>query len=250
MSVHGPARPAASQPAATSAKRSSRTVKYEAPMSTTCRPPSAGPRCGRPSGRRPGAPVEDPDGVPGVGEHPGAGDAGDAAADHDDGQAGVGHRTILRRRASRREPDPAQRANAALPGIRPARGSAPQGRSPRGSAAPLVLGLLADRAGGAGERGERAQEPLVRLVRPRHRALAAPAGAAQCVEPAVVAGPGVGVALDGRAGLERPLGEHRPRQARGRVRGGDLGRVGAGRERPRGAGRRRGGWAGCRGGSR
>ena len=97
--------------------------------------------------------------------------------------------------------------------------------------APLVLGLLADRSGGPGEGGQGAQEALVGLVRPRDRPLAAPAGAAQRVQPAVVADPRVGVALDRAAGLERLLGEDGPGQARRRVRRGDLRRVGAGRER-------------------
>ena len=45
---------------------------------------------------------------------------------------------------------------------------------------------------------------------------------AQGVQPPVVAGPRVGVALDRAAGGERLLGQHRPRQARRRVVGGHL----------------------------
>ena len=68
-------------------------------------------------------------------------------------------------------------------------------------------------AGGPAERVQRAQEALVRLVRPRDRPVSLPAGAAQRVEPAVVAGARVGVGLDRRG--RRPA---RPRPARPRRR--------------------------------
>src|SRR5699024_3396579 len=84
-----------------------------------------------------------------------------------------------------------------------------------GAAALLLLGLL-DLAGGLGERGQGPQEASVGLVRPRHRALPLPAGAAQPVQPPVVTGTGVGIALDGAARVERALGEDRPREGRRR----------------------------------
>ena len=59
--------------------------------------------------------------------------------------------------------------------------------------APLPLVVLADRARGQGEQRQAAQEAAVGLVLPRHRAVALPAVAAQHVEAAVVADPGVGV---------------------------------------------------------
>jgi simple sugar transport system ATP-binding protein len=102
--------------------------------------------------------------------------------------------------------------------------------------AALLLVQLADRLGGAGQHGQAAQEAAVGLVRPRHRAVALPAVAAQRVQPAVVAGPRVGVGLDGRGQpavgpVGRALGQRRPRRARPGVRRGDLDRVGAGGQR-------------------
>src|SRR3954468_21076860 len=84
--------------------------------------------------------------------------------------------------------------------------------------APLLLVPLPDRAGGPRQGRQGTQEPAVRLVLPRDRALPAPAGAAQRVEPAVVPGARVGVRLDRPARRERLLGEHGPRQAHRRVR--------------------------------
>ena len=109
-------------------------------------------------------------------------------------------------------------------------GSGERGRRPSGSlsarnwAQRVGLVRLADRAGGLAERMQRAQEPAVGLVRPRHRALALPAGAAQRVEPTVVAGARVGVGLDRPTVGERRLGQRGPGRARRRVRGGHLGR--------------------------
>ena len=92
----------------------------------------------------------------------------------------------------------------------------------------------------AGQQRDAAQEAAVRLVRPRHRAVALPAVAAQRVEAAVVAGAGVGVGLDGAGepavAVQGPLGERGPRGAGPRVLGGHLGRVAALGER--GLGRR------------
>src|SRR3954468_21753247 len=75
-----------------------------------------------------------------------------------------------------------------------------------------LLVALPDGAGSAGERGQGTQEAAVGLVRPRHRALPAPAGLAQRVERAVVAGAGVRVGLDVAVTVGQcVLGEHRPR---------------------------------------
>ena len=72
------------------------------------------------------------------------------------------------------------------------------------------------------QRGERAQEAAVRLVLPRDRALTAPARAAQRVEPAVVAGAGVGVGLDARwSAPSASSASTRPGQRGRRVGGGD-----------------------------
>ncbi len=49
---------------------------------------------------------------------------------------------------------------------------------------------LADRVGGPAQRSQAAQEALIRLVRPRHRAMALPSVAAQRIQTAVVPGPG------------------------------------------------------------
>ena len=102
--------------------------------------------------------------------------------------------------------------------------------------------------GRAGQGRERAQEAAVGLVLPRHRPLAAPAGPAQGVEPAVVAGAGVGVRLDVAVVGQGVLGEHRPGQRRRRVGGRHL--LGAQPVRParRRRGPRAGGSAGCRAG--
>src|SRR6266571_2846267 len=58
---------------------------------------------------------------------------------------------------------------------------------------PRGLVLLADRGGGAGEHVQGPQEPAVRLVLPRDRAVSLPAGPAQLVEAAMVPGSRVGV---------------------------------------------------------
>src|SRR3954451_16031170 len=93
--------------------------------------------------------------------------------------------------------------------------------------APLGLVCLADRRRGAGQGVQRAQEAAVGLVRPGHRPVPLPAAAAQGIEPAVVAHPGIGVALDDRAGLERAVGQRRPaHRRRGEARG-HGGRIGA-----------------------
>ena len=131
--------------------------------------------------------------------------------------------------AAQRVPDAAARRSD--PG-------APRGRAVRASAllaqevaaADRLLGL-ADRAGRLGQRGEAAQEAAVRLVRPGHRAVALPAVAAQQVEAAVVAGRGRRRTPRRRGPAERLLGEQRPRERVGGVRGGDLDRRLAGVER-------------------
>src|SRR4051812_602921 len=97
--------------------------------------------------------------------------------------------------------------------------------------APRGLVVLADGRGRPGEGMQRAQKTTVGLVRPRHRTVPLPAAAPQCIEPAVVAHPGVGVGLDDRAGLERPVGERRPCHRRGGEPGGDDGGIGAGSQR-------------------
>ena len=124
-------------------------------------------------------------------------------------------------RGPRRRPGP----RAAQPPDRPCRRCARQAPSERSSAARVGAGVaqelraalplvgLADRAGGQGEQGQAAQEAAVGLVLPRHRAVALPAVAAQQVEAAVVADPGVGV--DGHvvgALLARPRRRGRPRR--------------------------------------
>ena len=91
------------------------------------------------------------------------------------------------------------RAGAALLGVRCASASTSsslgrrRARVPQERRAAVPLLGLADRAGGQGEQRQAAQEAPVRLVLPRHRAVALPAVAAQHVEAAVVADPGVGV---------------------------------------------------------
>ena len=95
---------------------------------------------------------------------------------------------------------------------------------------------------------EGAQEAAVGLVLPRHRALTAPAGAAQRVEAAVVAGAGVRVRLDVALVGQGVLGEHRPGQRRRRVGGGDLARVEPAGQGARRRGPRAGASAGCRAG--
>ncbi len=79
-----------------------------------------------------------------------------------------------------------------------------------GAAAGRLLGLL-DPAGGPAERVQRPQEALVRDVLPRHRAVAAPPGAAQGVQAAVVARPG-----RRRRTPRPPRGPRRRRRARPR----------------------------------
>ena len=133
-------------------------------------------------------------GTPGVVQPARAGDAGDPGADDDD----VASRSLrARRRGVRPRPGRRRAGRAAASGSQSARNWRQRSRS---TSSPIAAAAPA-------ERGERAQEAAVRLVRPRHRALAAPAGAAQRVEPAVVADPGVRVALDrppGRQRLARP----------------------------------------------
>src|SRR4051812_10545135 len=78
--------------------------------------------------------------------------------------------------------------------------------------APLGLVLLFDQRRSLAQRRERAQEAPVRLVLPRDGAVALPAVAAEQVQGAVVAGPRVGVSLDGAAVREGTLGEDGPGQ--------------------------------------
>src|SRR4051812_40585810 len=62
--------------------------------------------------------------------------------------------------------------------------------------APLRLVALSDGIGRSGERVQASQEAAVGLVRPRHRAVALPAVAAESVEAAVIAHARIGVGLD------------------------------------------------------
>ncbi len=56
------------------------------------------------------------------------------------------------------------------------------------------------------------EEAPVGLVRPGHRALTAPPGFAQRVEPTVIAGAGEGVGLNVEVVGQSILSQHRPRQ--------------------------------------
>src|SRR5690606_22172251 len=78
------------------------------------------------------------------------------------------------------------------------------------------------------QRLERGEEALVGDVVGRDRTLAAPAGAAQGVQPTVVAGAGEGVRGDRVLLVEGLAGELRPRPARGGETGGDGAEVLAG----------------------
>ena len=77
---------------------------------------------------------------------------------------------------------------------------------------PAAFGLvvLADGGGGAAEGVQGAQEAAVGLVLPRDGPVALPAGAAQLVEPAVVAGAGEGVGVDDAAVAEGAVGQFGP----------------------------------------
>src|ERR1700753_2306176 len=66
--------------------------------------------------------------------------------------------------------------------------------------------FLVDGVGRLGQHGQGAQEALVGLVLPRHRAVAAPAGPAQLVQAAVVTGPRVGVGGAHGTPGHRPFG--------------------------------------------
>ncbi len=114
--------------------------------------------------------------------------------------------------------------------VKPSASAASGLESRKNCAQRSLLGGLPDLPGSARECGDRAQEAAVRLVRPRHRALTAPAGLAQLIERAVVAGAGVGVGLDREAGRERDLGEQGPGQRRLRVMTGRERRVTAGEQ--------------------
>src|SRR5450631_497854 len=81
----------------------------------------------------------------------------------------------------------------------------------------LLLVRLTDLASGTAQRGQRAQEPLVGLMRPGHRALALPAAATKGVQRPVVAGACECVALDRVTVRERILSQGGPGQRRGRV---------------------------------
>ena len=98
----------------------------------------------------------------------------------------------------------------------------------RNCPAPQGFVGLTDDLGCGTERSERPQEPAVRLVLPGHRAMALPAVAAQRVESPVIAGPGIGVGHHGLAVGQGSFRQHRPGQARGRMRRGHRARVGAG----------------------
>ena len=91
--------------------------------------------------------------------------------------------------------------------------------------AALVLVGLADRVGGARQRGHAAQEPAVGFVAVGHRPEALPPVAAQLIQAAVIAGAGVRVGGDGLVVGERVLGERGPRHRRRRMRGGHDRRV-------------------------
>src|SRR5260370_35151805 len=66
--------------------------------------------------------------------------------------------------------------------------------------APLLLVVLADRAGGGAQPVERPEEALIGRVPPPHVARAAPTGLAEPVEAPVAADPEAGVRLDLLAG--------------------------------------------------
>src|SRR5450631_3191483 len=98
-------------------------------------------------------------------------------------------------------------------------------------AAACRLVVLTDRGGGGPEHVQGPEEAAVGLVRPGHRAVAAPARPAKLVEPAVVPGPGVRVRGNSLAVPERPLGQGGP-GGRGRWEAGrDIGWVLARSER-------------------
>ena len=162
-------------------------------------------------------------------------------------QEGPGACARALRRAAR--PAPASSAGA---GIRRASSQRPSSRAPvaldarRNSVHRCTSSTSSICVGGPGQRREGAQEPAVGLVLPRHRALTAPPGATQRVEPAVVAGAGVGVRLDVAVVGQGVLGEHRPGQRGRGVGGGHL--LGSAARRP--GRRRRGPRAGASGGCR
>src|SRR5215475_1019634 len=89
---------------------------------------------------------------------------------------------------------------------------------------PLDLFFLADRGGGGTEEMQCPQEALVRLVLPRDRPVAVPAGPPQLVQAAVIPGPGIRICRDRVAG-QRLLREDRPRGAVRREPGSGLARI-------------------------
>src|SRR5690606_2071530 len=125
---------------------------------------------------------------------------------------------------------------AGTSGILPSRARAPAGcgRPGRGSAEEsgirlaeeggdaIGFGGVAKTLGGLPKHRERTQEAAVRLMRGGDRALAAPAGATQRVQAAVVAGARVGVGGDLVAVAQRILRERCPGERRVEVAGRDL----------------------------
>src|SRR6266536_3862352 len=97
-------------------------------------------------------------------------------------------------------------------------------------ASPRLI-ILADAGGRPAEQVQRTQEAAVRLVLPGDRAVTSPSGPAQQVEPAVIAGAGVGVCGDNLPVAHRPLGERCPDRGKPREPGGDVRRVVAGPQR-------------------
>ena len=160
--------------------------------------------------------------------------SGDSARVLDDARAvltarGLDHATVqVEPPDARRRLQVRQQPRSAPVRRAPAR-RAPPGRSRRAgrdSAAYSSVSPIASaaRASAATQR----RKPRLGSCAYGHRAEALPAVAPQLVEPAVVAGAGVGVRGDRLVVVERLLGERRPRHRRRRVRGRDDGRVLAG----------------------
>src|SRR5687768_15071553 len=126
-------------------------------------------------------------------------------------------------------------------GAEPRLGTVPRLRSPSGRVGQLLLrgraavpeerpaaqGLvvLPDPCGRLAKRVQGTQEAAVGLVLPGDRPVPLPPASSQRIQAPVVAGAGVGVALDGAPAGQRRLSEQGPGQRRGRMLCRDLGRV-------------------------
>jgi hypothetical protein len=82
--------------------------------------------------------------------------------------------------------------------------------------------MLADRRRGPAEHPQAAQEAAVGLVTPRHRALAAPSGATDRIEAAVIADARARIGADIVAELECGFGQVRPAVEERRIPARDL----------------------------